>query len=128
MQWLVLSYFLSLGALSYNGQFLSPSGEIAIIAPAKTFQTTLGAELQAFDNHLFIGGSVQAWETFNGGTLLNPMESLYVFDAGLRWNGIEIGYRHECDHPILSSFSFDQSWLSNRDEFYLSFKGSTKLF
>ena len=130
MNWLVLSYFLSLGTLSYNGNFLSPQGQIEIVIPPKTFQTTLGVELQAFDNNVFIGGSIETWETFNGETFFNTMESLYMFNPGLRWNGIEVGYRHECDHPIVSrvDFRLNQGWLSNRNEFYLSFKGSIKLF
>ena len=130
MNWLVLSYFLSLGTLAYNGQFLSPQGEVAIAIPKDTFQTTLGAELQAFSNHLFIGGSVETWETSNGGAFFNPMESMYGFNAGVRWNGVEIGYRHECDHPVASrtDFHIDQGWLSMKDEIYLSYTGKLKLF
>jgi hypothetical protein len=133
MNWLVLSYFLSIGTLGQWGQFIAPdirtgsTFEGSYSTAPRTYQTTLGIEAQAFDNLVFVGGSVETWETFNGG--FYPFESLYIFDAGLRWKGFELGYRHQCDHPTLDKLSLpEQGYGFTRDEFYMSFKSSFKVF
>jgi hypothetical protein len=135
MNWLVLSYFLSLGTLSQYGQFIAPIDPGRISSPATgsfrtdpgTFQSTLGIEAQMLDNFLFIGGSVETWETFNGG--FYPFESLYEFSAGLRWSGLELGYRHECDHPTIDNMSLPgQGFGFTKDEFYLSYTGKINIF
>lgn len=128
MQWLVLSYFLSIGTLSYNAQVLTMLGPAEIATPDRTFQTTLGVELQAFDNHLFAGGSVQTWETIYG-LVFAPSESLYVFSAGIRFDGLELGYRHECDHLTLSEMILPMKGFGgNRDEIYLNYMSKLKVF
>jgi hypothetical protein len=129
MSWLTLAYFLSLGTLAYQGQMFDPAGSAMFNIP-QSYQTTLGVEAQAFDNHLFVGGSVETWESPNGQGFFNPSETFYVFSAGLRGWGFEVGYRHECGHPVVSwtDFQIGQGFLSNKDEFYLSYSGKLKLF
>jgi hypothetical protein len=128
MTWLALAYFLSLGTL--NGQQLTSPDFITFQTLPLTFQTTFGIEAQLFNNHLFAGGSVQTWESALDGGFFAPNEGIYIFSAGLRWEGLEIGYRHECDHPIVSraDFQISQGILSSRDEIYLSYKGTLKIF
>jgi hypothetical protein len=131
MNWLVLSYFLSLGMLSYQGQVFDPSGSAMLTIPAPSYQTTLGFEIQGIDNHLFVGGSVQTWESPDGTGLFIPSEAFYIFSAGLRGWGFELGYRHECDHPIINEWGGtrpDSGLQINQDEFYLSFTGKLKVF
>jgi hypothetical protein len=131
MQWLVLSYFLSLGTLSYQGQVFDPSGSAMLTMPTSSFQTTFGVEAQAFDNHLFVGGSVETWESPNGRGFFFPSEGFYIFSAGLRGWGFELGFRHECDHPIINEWGNsppEQGLGANRDEFYLNFTGRLKVF
>jgi hypothetical protein len=129
MSWLVMSFFLSFGTLSYNGSFLSPEGRMSIVEPPNTFATTLGVEAQLLDNHAFIGASIQTWETALDNGFFSPSESFYVFNAGLRLNGFEIGWRHECDHMTLASMSLpSQGFGGNRDEIYLSYRAKFKVF
>jgi hypothetical protein len=129
MNWLVLSYFLSLGTLSYNGQMFTGDHYAGFVMPSPGFQTTLGVELQGLDNHLFVGGSVETWESLYG-VIIAPSESLYIFNAGIRGWGFEIGYRHECDHPMISTVDdrASQGFLAKRDEIYLSYTGKLKVF
>ena len=99
--------------------------------PSPSYQTTLGVEAQLLDNHLFVGGSVQTWESPNIGSFtFSPSEAFYVFSAGLRGWGFELGYRHECDHTTVNTWddSPSQGMQNNRDEFYLSFTGKVKVF
>ncbi len=131
MNWLVLSFFFSLGTLSYQGQIFNPAGSAMFFTmPIPSFQTTFGVEAQLLDNHLFIGGSAETWESPTGSIYFAPSEAFYSFSAGLRLSGFEIGYRHECDHPIVNSWSDSvlNGYGANRDEFYLSYRGSIKIF
>jgi hypothetical protein len=130
MNWLVLSYFLSIGTLAYQGQTFDANGSATFMMPTPSYQTTLGVEAQGFDDHLFVGGSVQTWESPNGNDLFSPSEAFYIFNAGLRGWGFEVGYRHECDHPIVTTWDERaSSGLSIvRDEIYLSFTGKLKIF
>ena len=59
----------------------------------------------------------------------NPAESLYVFAAGARTHGFEIGIRHECDHITLSSFDgMPNGFMANKTEMYVSVSGSFSPF
>ena len=89
MQWLTLAYFLSLGTMAYQTQTFDPRGSAMFIVPQNSFQTTLGVEAQAFDNHAFAGASVETLESYNG-NLFSPSEAFYVFNAGLRAWGFEL--------------------------------------
>jgi hypothetical protein len=129
MSWLVMSFFLSLGTLSYNGSFLSPEGMVSIVEPPNTFATTLGVEAQLLDNHAFVGASIQTWESVLGNGFFSPSESLYIFNAGFRLNGFEIGWRHECDHITLATMSLpSQGFGENRDDIYVSYHANIKVF
>ena len=129
MTWLALAYLLSVGSLDYSGIMVSPNGSTNYQTPANTYQTTLGAEAQLFNNHIFAGGTVQTWESSLGTGLFSPAESLYTFNAGLRFKGFELGYRHECDHITLSDFNAKlQGFAGNRTEVYFSYIGHVKVF
>jgi hypothetical protein len=115
--------------MAYQTQTFDPRGSAMFIVPQNSFQTTLGVEAQAFDNHAFAGASVETLESYNG-NLFSPSEAFYVFNAGLRAWGFEFGWRHECDHAISSAWGggIPQGIMANRDEFYLSFTGKIKVF
>lgn len=129
MQWLVLSYFLSLGTLSYQAEFINPPIEAFYLTPKGTFVETFGVELQVADI-AFVGGSVQTWETTGGAAgMFSPTQSLYVFNVGVRKNGLEMGWRWECDHMTLAgTLISDQGFLSNKSEIYLSYRSKITLF
>ena len=130
MTWLAFAYFLSLGTLSYHGQIFDPGGYGDMIL-SSSYQTTLGVEAQLFDDHAFIGGSVQTWESQIDLVNFAPSEGIYTFSAGLRGWGFEIGYRHECDHAIMDTWAHSyptQGFLVMRDEFYVSYSGIINMF
>ncbi len=131
MNWLVLTHFLSLGIMSYQAEYhMGPQNVTPYDTPSGTFQTTFGVEA-LFADHLFAAGSVQTWETApaNAEGTFGPMQSIYTFSVGARLAGIEIGWRHECDHISLSDFSLPaEGFLANRDELYMSFTGRLKVF
>lgn len=130
MNWLLLTYFLSFGSISCQEQIYNPAGGAIFSTPQPSFQTTLGVEA-TFADHVFVGGSTEAWMSPDGESTFNPFEGFYIFSAGLRGWGFEVGYRHECDHPIVSTFDYSfaaQGAHVNRDEFYVSYTGHLKVF
>ena len=130
MNWLVMSFMMSIGTLSYQGEFTAIPLDVLLRTPASdSYQSTLGIEAQGFDNHVFVGGSVQTWMAGNVDGLFSPSQSLYVFNAGFRGYGFEFGWRHECDHITLpNAQSKVNGFSADKDEFYLSYKASVKVF
>ena len=125
MNWLVLSYFLMAGTVNYDVGFL---GTGAYRTPAQTYETTLGVEATIAD-FAFVGGQVQTWETPAGGAFFTPLQSLYQFNAGFRFHGFELGFRHECDHMTLDAYlGAGKGFIGDRTEFYLSYTGKLKVF
>jgi len=127
MQWVVLNLLISLGTVSYQGLYYSPGNYAVYATDAGTLQETIGAEV-VFKGILFAGASVQTWDIYNG-RLFSPLESFYVFNAGVRWNGVEVGWRHECDHLTLAGMSMpSQGFGSERNDVYVTYKTSINLF
>ena len=129
MTWLMLSYFLSIGTMNYQAEFINPPVEAFYLTPKGTFAETFGVELEIAEIG-FIGGSVETWETTGGSQgMFSPSQSMYVFNVGIRKNGLEFGWKWECDHMTLPGTEIpDQGFLANKSEFYLSYHGSVKIF
>jgi hypothetical protein len=131
MTWLTLSYFIMVGTIAQD--HVISNGVLAwYTTPPNTFETTLGAEL-VFAEHFFAGGSVETYMHPYQSVFFNPTESDYKFSFGIRYAGFEIGWRHECDHMTLSYADFGDisrngGYTMVSTEFYLSFKGSMKIF
>ena len=124
MQWLALTYLISLGTMQYD--LVIPNSEF--LTPKNTVTTTLGIEA-LFAEHFFISGSVETWEQMDSTSIyFYPMESLYKINAGLRWNGLEIGFKHECDHPVVSNSILLKGFFTSQSSFYLSYTGKLNIF
>jgi hypothetical protein len=128
MTWLALAYLLSVGTLNYNEGAASNAYSPITQYPSNTYQTTLGIEAQLLDNHIFIGGSVETWESSLNNGLFAPWESLYIINAGIRFSNIELGYRHECDHATITGETPIYGFLENKDEIYFTYKHVAKIF
>ncbi len=126
MNWLVLSYYLIAGMnLNQSLTIQSPDGYAAWQAPQNAAVTTLGAELLAMD-HLFLSAETKTEETHIGDIHFSPFLTEYNVKAGLRFEGFEAGFVDDCTHSIFGSDMaiLHGGWYG----FYVSFKGSTKLF
>jgi len=125
MNWLVLSYFLTAGLnFQHNVAIQSPNGYAVWQAPPNAVVTTLGAELLAMD-HIFLAAETKTEETHIGDVHFSPFVSEYNVKAGLRFAGFEVGFVDDCIHSTFGSSEFLTGWQYG---FYVSFKGSTKLF
>jgi hypothetical protein len=129
MNWLVLSYLISLGTLSNYVQVddIPRDNRIIFEEPANAFSTTLAVELLAFE-HIFVGGSVTTWEVWNEWLSFCPNEALYGFSAGVRFGPFELGVRHECDHSVVTGGGIDNLTIGgNKTEVYVKLEGKVNL-
>jgi hypothetical protein len=129
MNWLVLSYFLTAGLnFQHNVAIQDANGYHFWAAPDNAIETTLGAELLAVD-HVFLAASVKTDESYIGGASFAPFLSEYNVKVGARFGDLEVGYVDDCTHPVLNTAVIPTTFLyGGWNGFYVSFKGSCKLF
>lgn len=132
MEWLVISWFLTLGIMpdhSYgmNGQ----TNWYAYEGSQPTFTQQLGlrfdvAEFFAVytDIKIYDKSQKDSW-TFS------PYQSDFYIGAEFYWRGFKLGFKHLCQHPI-TAWQWQGDQLSDfngaQTEFYLTFSGRTRLF
>lgn len=129
MTWLALWFALQAGFMPNDLMVVYRPGIVSL--DQQTEYVNLQGELRAFDNRVFLGGSIKT-EMQQDGARANfmPESSTYLFTAGLRLGGVEIGYLHVCSHPVVPSYyllnpviGYDQGY----DDFYIRFSGSVDL-
>jgi len=77
-------------------------------------------------NFFFVGGYAKTYFTFSD-MHGYPFEAYYGFSAGFRFgNGLELGWKHVCMHPIVTSL-YAPSMGESYNEIYLKFSGSFTL-
>ena len=99
MNWLILLYFLELGFSPLYSSYNSLPVDSFGIENTNIFYVNLDVEVEIFD-HLFIGGAVKTYTQNDDGVSLYPFEANYLFKAGLRFNNLELGFKHFCLHPV----------------------------
>ena len=56
----------------------------------------------------------------------SPYESTYLFEGGVQYEGVEIGYRHLCIHPTMPyrwNYAPSTTIDGYYDEYYIKFSG-----
>lgn len=126
---LQFNYGLELGWLPLNTWWLHATG---YTGEGKDFYVTLDAEIVLL-KIIFVGGNVRTFMSLKNDQInFSPSEVWYNFRAGLRFGGLEIGFRHSCLHPIIPYIYLsgigDINAEGGYEEVYISFKGSVTLF
>jgi len=92
----------------------------------QVYYVKLGAE--ATYGPVFINGSVDTYMFKQNNSLwFDPFQMTYLIGAGVRVEGLEIGWKHSCFHPIITyNFTWwdDQitpSYEGGFDQFYLKY-------
>ena len=100
MNWLILLYFLEIG-YSPIYQYVNTIDNITDrLDNNNVYYLDLGAEVVLFD-HFFIGGETKTFmQPQLDSYMFYPIENDYLFKAGVRFNNIEAGFRHQCNHPV----------------------------
>jgi len=101
MKWLIFLFILECGWLP-NGAFSmyeKTPPEAVYLNGAYFFD--MQAELIIFD-HLYLNGGAKTILHKSPGLIFDPKAVTYKFETGLRYNMIDIFFRHYCMHPIMT--------------------------
>ena len=131
MNWLVMSFMMWIGTLHYAGEFTNPPLDVLLRTPTQnSYQTTLGVEMQGLDNHLFLGGQGRDLGDREHGRPFQPEPEPVRVQR--RVPGIRVRVRMAARDATTSHSPNAQSavtgFSSNRDDFYLSYHTSVKVF
>lgn len=105
MNWLLFMFMLEVGFLPQGDLVMYNSETIAEVYPVQWLgYTDLGMEIQ-LGNILFVGGGVKTMLFAHPSDVLNvgffPYGAQYRVNAGIRFRGVEVGFRHYCIHPVM---------------------------
>lgn len=121
MNWLILLFALELGyAPNYQSLNVVPE-TINYNLTENVGYVLFEAEVVAWDI-LFAGGATKTYIQTKKDNVTNyyPFESDYLFNAGLRFGLLEIGYRHLCLHPT-RPYEIYYNTQTSTDAFYDEF-------
>lgn len=103
MNWLILFYFIELGYSPFYSSLNVLPNDYEYLRNENVYYIHFDAEVLILD-HLFIGGSTKIFmQAQNDSYQFYPIENDFLFKAGFRFDNIEAGFRHQCNHPVLSS-------------------------
>lgn len=121
---LVLAFYLEVGYLPCGGManYQPPT---FLVVEELSFYTTLGVSASMWG--FFVEGEVRTnVQKGAEGYSFMPVGVWYGFGAGYRIGWFEIGWRHECDHPVAVMFPMAKGefrWEAALDQVYLRVEG-----
>lgn len=120
MTWLAILFSIEMG-MTVDGAmwfYEEPIPDFVDVGIANPIYTDFSAEFLIVD-HVFIGGSARVDTNYSKETTtFAPFWLNWNFNAGIRFNGLEIGFRHHCAHPFRSYY-----WTPYRQSPTPSFEG-----
>ena len=123
MTWLVLLFALEMGLAPHYGSLNVIPESVELDVTENIGYSLFEAEVVAWDT-IFISGGVKTYFQSKYSTQTNyiPVESDYIFNTGLRFGQIELGWRHLCLHPVRPNetvYNTQTSTNASYDEFYI---------
>jgi len=120
MNWLILLYFIELGYSPFYQSTNIISEDYEFIKKENVYYVNFDAELLILD-HLFIGGSTKTFMQHQSNSYhFLPIESDFLFKAGLKFDNLELGIRHQCNHPVLNyGVLTEKEAYGGYEEFYI---------
>jgi len=95
--------------------------------PQNSFTVNMGMGFEAW-NILRVKGFMESYQFPNENGLFSPFRIDYGFNACLFYKGLELGFYHECDHPVSYSINTIESIYGNKDtSIYLKYETKIKL-
>lgn len=130
MNWLVALFALEAGLVPQVSVW-NVSADRPDISTDTGYYTQLDAELLVAEL-LFVGGAVTTyvWSRNDGDYTVIPSRSNYDFRTGIRYRGVEVGWRHMCAHPIAARWDQidgDLGYEYSHDQLYIRLSGSVDL-
>lgn len=104
MTWIALLFFFEAGFSPMSQEWNHGNPEFPYLIEREELVTQSGARVLLFDEFLFIGANITTYatpsETDTPYPSFSPFRDTYQFEAGIQWRGIELGWLHECSHPV----------------------------
>jgi len=101
MNWLVMYFALQAGMVSQTIGI----GPSTWTAPPNTIEATMSAKAVVLD-HIELSTFMRSWQIpANVSPFFSPFRIDYGVEAKLTLGPLSAGIRHECDHPVSSSFT-----------------------
>lgn len=129
MSWLVLVFALELGILPQTG-FVMYQPNPAYVVDQVGFYTDLSATVEAYG--FYAGGGMRCYFWIDRDTVsFWPEQMTFLFEAGWRTEGLNVGFRHYCMHPVVPYLALTgappQNWEGSYEEIYIRFDGRVPL-
>jgi hypothetical protein len=74
-------------------------------------------------DQFFGGGSTENRFLPYGGIYFAPWQDTYTFNTGVRLYGMELGYEHQCIHPVVVQNEALSSFFKGYDKVYFKIEG-----
>ena len=107
--------------LNLNGEF--QGGNPYFVDTKVELQVPLSWQ-KGDESNLFIGADTES-QFFKSAEFWGfaPWQDSYIFSAGIRAFGLEVGFQHECVHPVLSQGVDASQLFASYDKVYLKLQG-----
>ena len=132
MQWLVLSWALTVGYLPTNVQFLDSAPNMSIenqwiyLENNGSMETTIGLSAIAFD-HIKLSTSIETYiHTTDSILSYWPYRSDYNIGLSIYTKNLELGIKHTCIHPTIYSIDQILGYGANTTEIFVKLSGETR--
>jgi hypothetical protein len=131
--WIILSWALVLGFVPEQADVVS-KGNLTCVDAIRTDLTATVAELSVQADilrHFRLWGAMENYQYFSGfdsssgGLGFYPYRADYTAGAAIYADGIELGIRHECDHPVVAG-STQGYYYSMETQIYIKISGTTR--
>ncbi len=122
MNWIIFIFALEIGWV--------PNDILRTYEPPMIYNSAESAYIQ-FESEVelfklfFIGGSIRTYISKNKNSYdFWPTRDGYMFYTGLRYDILEIGFRHYCTHPVVPwNYQFNPIWEGAYEEIYFRISG-----
>ena len=118
---LLLLWSLTLGGVPRGALLSQDSASYQFVDYGRQAYTDLNMRLM-YRQTLYVGGSSKIMVK-SGDYDLKPTSGLFSLSLGLKTKGLEIGYIHECTHPVFSSSKSGTVFYDGSDKVFVKLSG-----
>lgn len=135
MSWLAILFFAEVAFSPLSQEWNHGNPQLPFVIEREEVITTTGVRVLLLNEMLFMGANVTTYATpsevqSQWYPSFSPFRDTYQFEAGLFFRGIEVGWLHECSHPVAPNHQqnteLGREWAYDR--FYLSYEAKVNIF
>ena len=121
MNWMVLLLSFQI-ATANDLEVISQNGNTCYWeTPQNSFTVSMGMGFEAW-NFIRVKGFMESYQFPKGDGFYCPFRIDYGFNACLFYKGFELGFYHECDHPVMYDVNFSTTFTGNvKTDIYIKY-------